>query len=382
MAAGGRGNALDIEEKQALIFFQADAVPWHHRILVHRLENAKWIWITPDWEVQMVDISDVSLRMIGRGEQVPADCMPVYLFGAPVSEVEIAAARLEARRLYEVLGPQAAASRVPAETRWLYSDPASENFGEEVPGAMVAAGADFLVRGSKALAKEAEGGEDDWEFLERVTAKDEAMWLDEKRSGPGRDPRIAAAPEGDTGVIILRDMLTRYKEKQLKGWVFKGPRAISELLRGVAGTGHELNTYGSYWVKQSGLNPKSATAIEFVSNLTALHFMVTVDLLDPFNSSSAEHIARRSLQIQKAVRKNPAAPDFAGLETYMQHCHDLGGGLQTTDFDRYVSGLQKDEAAVMKQARLIKEEVDARKSEGGSKNKNKKKDGAAEGAEA
>ena len=84
----------------------------------------------------------------------------------------------------------------------------------------------------------------------------------------------------------------------------------------------------------------AAIAVEFVSNLTALHFMVAVELVDLFNSSSAEHVARRALLIQQAVRKNPGAPAFAGLEAYMRHRHDLGGGLLTTEFDRCVSGFQ------------------------------------------
>ena len=159
MAAAGRSNALDIEEKQA------DAVPWYHHMLYQRLEDAKWFWITPDWEVQIVDIADVSLRKI-----------------------------------------------------------------------------------------------------------------------------------------------------------------------------------------------------------------VAVDVLDLFSSSSAEHHARRTSQIPKAERKNLAAPDFAFLGPYMQHCHDLGGALQTTDFE-------KDEAVVLKQAMLIKDMIDARKSEGSGKNKIKSNFAAAEAGE-
>ena len=183
MAAGGRGNALDIEEKQA------DAVPWYHRMLYHRLENAKSFWITPDWEVQIADIADVSLRMIGRGD---------------------------------------------------------------------------------------------------------------------------------------------------------------------------------------GSNSKSATAMEFVLNLTALLLMV--NLLDLSSSSSAELLVRRTLQFPKAVRKKLAFPEFAFLEAYMQHCHYLGRGLQTTIFE-------KDESAGKKQAMLNKVEIDARESEGGGKNKIKKKFAAAEAGE-
>ena len=122
----------------------------------------------------------------------------------------------------------------------------------------------------------------------------------------------------------------------------------------------------------------AASANELVSNLKAFRSIVAVELVDFFSSSSAERVARRALQIQQAVRKNPAALDFAGLEAYMRHCHDLGGGLQTTVFDRYVSVLQKDVAAVMKQARLIEDELDARKSESGGKDKNKKRNAAAE----
>ena len=123
---------------------------------------------------------------------------------------------------------------------------------------------------------------------------------------------------------------------------------------------------------------KSATGVEIESTLSALLFMAMVVLVVLFDSSLAEHLARGISRIQQAVRKNPGGPDFAGLEAYVGHCHELGKGLQTTVCDRYDPGLQKGVTAVLKRACLIEDDFDAGTSECGGRAENKLKDAAAD----
>ena len=87
--------------------------------------------------------------------------------------------------------------------------------------------------------------------------------------------------------------------------------------------------------------------------------LVVVGRTDPGRLAAGEQIARLILQIQRAVRKNAAAPDFEGLDFYSRHCADITGVVRTPTFDRFVSDLQKAEAQVLKQQRLSREEIEA-----------------------
>ena len=59
---------------------------------------------------------------------------------------------------------------------------------------------------------------------------------EEKRAGPGRDPRLA--PPVEKGRIqTLRELVPHLPDVTVPEWPFKGPKAIVELLRGLAASG-------------------------------------------------------------------------------------------------------------------------------------------------
>ncbi len=84
-----------------------------------------------------------------------------------------------------------------------------------------------------------------------------------------------------------------------------------------------------------------------------------VDRLDLLHLSAGEHLARRILQIQRAVRKNPTNPEFDSLDVYMRHAAAVTGTVFAPTFDKHVSEIHKNEAQVLKQHRWSKEEEDA-----------------------
>ena len=102
--------------------------------------------------------------------------------------------------------------------------------------------------------------------------------------------------------------------------------------------------------------------------------MATMDQLDLRRSAAAEHICRRILQTQEAIKRNPQAPDFTGLEIYTRHVQECPGGAHAPRFRTFVASVMKDEAAYMKQTRLAKEEEEAvaTRAKGGGNNKKKK----------
>ena len=224
--------SLDIEDTQVLVHYESDRVPYHHRILVRRLEGSRWIWITPDYDVQVVDVSSVDLYSMGRAERFPDDCRPAYSFARPVDEAELGRARLEAKRVADIMGPPPPPAQLTSgsESRWLYADVASEQFGEPIEEAALLPGSELVVKSSMGLWRSVDGDDESCEFVERVGRKDEVEWKVEKRAGPGRDPRLASFPESSTGVVVLREQLGKFKEVEVAKWPFKGPRAITELL--------------------------------------------------------------------------------------------------------------------------------------------------------
>jgi hypothetical protein len=138
----------------------------------------------------------------------------------------------------------------------------------------------------------------------------------------------------------------------------------------------EPPAYAAAWVAASGVAPKYGIAVEFLMSIQSLWLLASMDGVDATNLVTAEHIARRALMIQKAVRRSPRSPDFSGLHSYMEHMADHASGAATPAFDRHVAALQKDEAIIMKSQRLAHEEVEAdekrKKPKEDKKNKNPK----------
>ena len=117
-----------------------------------------------------------------------------------------------------------------------------------------------------------------------------------------------------------------------------------------------------------GLSDKAGVAVEHKLLMFCLWLMVCVDRLDVTQLACSEHICRRVLQLQKAIRRSPKSPDFSGSEPYLRHVADPSLGAATPKFDEFVSGVLKSEGAWMKQSRLAKEEQEAQ-----DKRRNKKK---------
>ena len=43
--------SLDVPERQVLIYFVNDNIPYHHRVLIAQIENSRWVVLTPDFEL-------------------------------------------------------------------------------------------------------------------------------------------------------------------------------------------------------------------------------------------------------------------------------------------------------------------------------------------
>lgn len=197
-------------------------------------------------------------------------------------------------------------------------------------------------------------------MAERVAPGDKPEWLEEKRVGAARDPRLnAGSRSGDGGRLLLSEAVRTMKKATLEDWPLKGPSAAKEVLDGIRATGMEPPAYCAHYVQVSGIKPSSGLYTEFKNLISLLWMFVCHDRLDAHNCATAELLCRRIVMIQRVVRTNPRSPDFEGLECFMANALDASGGIVTSDFEGYVADIQRNEAQVMKQQRLAREEAEA-----------------------
>ena len=252
--------------------------------------------------------------------------------------------------LLRPLGPPGA--RV---ARWIISDPAVEGFGVEIEAGLSSNQDRFVARDAAGLALV----DDDtgWVAVENVQAEDQASWLAEKHRGPGRDPRVLPIPAPERGKrVALGAVLAALKPVDDPRWPFRGPKALAEFLGAVDSSGMSLTAYWGYWVEQSGVARLSGCSLELKVILEVLHHALVFDRLDVTNLASFELMARRALQIQRAVKRCPRHPTFEGLDLMLSSELDDTGGVVTTKFDAFIAEEQKNRGIILKQERLWRDE--------------------------
>ena len=331
---------------------------------MHPVQQSQWVMATPDMDVEVGDLAAHRVVPLPRGRDFPARlAAELYAFDAPISEADLAGVRAAGRALAAAMGVTLAQAIAPTGAEWLFADPGHEKFGKPVDDALMAAGDTAVIREGSALVLY----EEEWTFAERVETEQREAWVREKQNGPGRDPRVGPVVTGPGGKRSrsLREALDAAKEYKAPDWPFQGPRAISELLQSVLAAGVGIAQFHNNWVTKSGVAAGGGLAHEHRHLLDIIGLLVTYDMLDVGNISGAELAARRALQIERAVRKNPRFPDFVGLEVMLSHALDDSGGVVCSAYDRWVAEEQRAQAQVLKQYRLWSEEQGAQSHGGG-----------------
>jgi hypothetical protein len=239
-----------------------------------------------------------------------------------------------------------------------------------------------IIRGHVTIVNETPAAVASWTTAERLQAQDLVEWLSEKREGAGRDHRLSALKLDVTAPRpLFKEAVVEMDSTGAVRSLFRGPSATREVCTALVASGHEPIGYDAQWPAASGVSPKSGIRLEHGLLITLLWILSTIDRLDLYHIAGFEHICRRLLQIQRAVRRNARAPDFDGLESYMSHALDPSGGVLAPDFDRHVASIQKDEAMILKQGRLAREEVEHAVDRGeGKPPRGKKENGKPEAA--
>lgn len=126
------GRSLDVPERQALVYYSGDRVPWHHRLLFERVAGSRWVVASPTMDAQIEDLGESEdLRPLGRDEELPDDCRSVYHFD-DLSASDLQDLRARGRRMADLLGVVPVAGVEGDDSPWLFADPSHERFAEFV----------------------------------------------------------------------------------------------------------------------------------------------------------------------------------------------------------------------------------------------------------
>ena len=354
MAAALR--VLDIPELQVLLNFPRDPnLHWHHRVLLKRVSDANWLVVTPDGEIEYIDLSEFTYRVLVRAAAFPADLVnDAYVFD-PVDAPTMDGYRREARLQAQVLG---ADDKGGAEdVLWIYSDPNKPKFGEEVPAQLVEAAEGFAALGNQALVKDG----DHVRACERVARGQLDQWKKD-RQGEEIDIRVLAvelSAEGPSSLTLER-AVGLMREDAMPHWTFEGPRVAKEFLKSVVESSGNLVSYHSEWIRLSGVQQSSAVGYEHRHCCEVLRLCCCHDMCDGSNLACIEQVVRRVIQLEMAVSKNPSAPDFVGLGVIGDGAVLSDGSSRVPKFRAWVADRQKERAQILKQNRLYTEEVRGR----------------------
>ena len=358
--AGAGVVTVDAAEKQVLIGMEDEAETMWHHLLLQRLDGARWITCDPHMEVVVEDLTGERVVPLARNAAFPLQGRP-FLALPVLTDAMLANVRAQATTLAEVHGVQVGVPAESAATMWVHADTCHPLFGNEVPSTVVADPARTHLGGSVgiALVDSHDGKGAAWTHIQRLLRTDLPKWKSEKREGAGRDPRLSSlhTPSSATTRPMFREALSACSSAQTpEPSVFTGPAAFPELATALCRSGMEPQAFVANYLQTSGVHTKSAVAIEFSHLMFAIYAFTVLDRLDPYQSTTVEHLARRVLQLQKAIKRNPKAPDFEGLSEYTRHCSDAVHALTTPEFDKHVAEKQKQDSWIMKNQRLQREE--------------------------
>ena len=304
--------SLDGGDPQILVNYPDNRLTWHPRILLVDLGGGKWIWATPDRSVQLGDRSTRRFKTVARNADFPPVTGNIYGFDS-LTDQEVHQLKTEAQLLASVMGVNTAAPNAVLDAVWLFADVAYEGF--TLPGQILRFCSQrpldklrMVIRGATALAQPAEGV---WTFAECVMTAVRNGWIQKKRSWVGQDPRLGPTHVRPDGTPCAK------------------------------------------------LNGEAGIAVEHSVICTTLSLAIGYDTLNVLSLAFIDQMCRRLLMIEPAVKRNPCAPDFEGLEMFLANGYDTTGGVTARDFDKYIAETQKNDAEIMKQSRLWREELHA-----------------------
>lgn len=350
MAVAPVPRTLDIKEPQVLRHFpqDADGFYWHHRVLLAKVGPGIFIALTPDEDLERLDLHTTDHLPLQRRADFPAPQAPyVYAFDE-ISKADLDRLRRRAQGLASLYNDTAVDDIEAYE--WVVADLSSSMFGEVVGEDLVEQGVSL---GDAALV-EIEGSE---VFVRRVSSGNKATFISSLDAARG-DLRILGdfRDSQQRRYLSLNDAVNLLKEETMTDWPLQGPRVVLDFLRAVRSGPNDLSNYHLTWLKSSGINQHSMIAHDHRILCNVLRAALEVDQLNIASLLSFEYLVRRIVQIETAVARSPQSPDFSGLEMILEDTIGVTGEANTASFNTWLASKLKEKAQVAKQTRLYREE--------------------------
>lgn len=341
---------LDVREPQIIRHYPLDGGGffWHHRVLLNKISPGVFIALSPDLELERVDLHQIEYLPLERRSPFPAAQAPyVYAFDE-MSRAELERQRRRANSMASLFNETPVQDIEAFE--WMVCDPNREDFGERVDDDLVDQG---VTMGDSGVI-EKDGQE---VFVRRVALSQKAEVILKVDSSRG-DTRLLGLFKDGQGRrhLDFKKALDLLHEEDTPDWRLQGPKVMMEFLRSVRSGPGDLATYHLTWLKNSGVSQYSMISHDHRIICNVLRASLEIDQINAANSLALELLARRLVQIETAVARNPLAPDFSGLELMLEDPVGAGGEAVTSVFNTWVASKLKEKANVSKQARLYKEE--------------------------
>ena len=343
-------KTLDIREPQVIRHYPRDAGDfyWHHRVLLEKTGPGQWIALTPDGDLERIDLTVVPHITLDRNSDFPDAQSPyVYAFDE-IPRAQLDHHKRRAKTMSNLFNDATVEEIESFE--WLVADVTRDDFGESFRAEDMV---DAVYIHDSALV-EYEG---EVVHAVRVPTSKRSEWIQQREKTKG-DSRLLGDHRDAQGrrYLCFQAALDLMTSVEFSDWPITGPRATTEFLRSIREGTSDLVTYHLQWARNSGVSSYAACLHEHRCLCDYLRHLITVDQVDVSNLLGAEMICRRLITIETAVARNPQMPDFSGLELVMEDSIGQTGEAKTTNFTAWISSKLKEKAQVQKQARLYKEE--------------------------
>ena len=305
--------------------------------------------MTPDLDLEVVDLSASRHLVLGRASSFPAHVLQDCYIFEELSRNEYERQKRLAKTTGSILDdadPVDVAAQV-----WIVSDPAASKFGEVVPNELLE---DIVTLGTHGLVE--------WDnevlYVREMTLDDVETFKSERKETVG-DLRTIGDHRDSQGKrhIGFKESMTLLRESKFDDWSFTGPRSVKEYLTSILSGPGDLPTYHLSWVRTSGVHSSSAIVHEHRSLCETVRLALSKDQLDVSNLCCIENVVRRLITLEIAVSRSPNAPDFSGLEVVAEAPISAHGSAQVSAMQAWVTERLKERANIAKQSRLFREET-------------------------
>ena len=299
--------------------------------------------LTPDLELEVVDLSTHRHRILARYGPIPADIADECYIFDEISKAELERQKRMAKTMGSILDdPQV----VNVDTQQWY---VWARFGQAIPLEIVG---DVVALGQHGVVP----WDDETEHVREMATTEIDSFKESKKDSLG-DARLLGEHKDPQGCrhMSLQYSLALMSEEKFDDWGFVGPRATKECLVAIHDGPGDVISYHNEWVRYSRISNSSAIAHEHRSLIETLRLGFSKDQLD-CNLTCMVNVVRRLIVLEMAVARSPAAPDFTGLDVVSETPTAVQGQAYVSAITSWVTERLKERSQIQKQARLLKEE--------------------------